>query len=229
MITVTDNLAEIKQKIKTAANKFCRDPQAITLLAVSKTKPCTDIITAYQAGQRQFGENYVKEGVTKINELKSSCPEAIWHYIGPLQSNKTKDVAEHFDWMHTVDRLKIAKRLNKQRLQGANPLQVCIQVNISGENSKSGINVEQLNELALEIDQLPNLTLRGIMAIPSQPGNKKKLKQEYIEIKHVFEALQQRHNAVDTLSIGMSQDLELAIESGSTMVRIGSAIFGSRN
>ncbi|RYV01189.1 YggS family pyridoxal phosphate-dependent enzyme [Shewanella sp. OPT22] len=229
MITVTDNLAEIKQKIKNAANKFCRDPQAITLLAVSKTKPCTDIITAYQAGQRQFGENYVKEGVMKINELKSSCPEAIWHYIGPLQSNKTKDVAEHFDWMHTVDRLKVAKRLNEQRLQGAKPLQVCIQVNISGEESKSGINVAQLSELASEIAQLPNLTLRGIMAIPSQPDNQEKLKQEYIDIKQKFETLRKRHTGVDTLSIGMSQDLELAIESGSTMVRIGSAIFGARS
>lgn len=229
MITITDTLAQTLNRIKLAADSCGRNAEDVMLLAVSKTKPCSDIITAYQAGQRHFGENYVQEGVSKIDELQKSCPESIWHFIGPLQSNKTKDVAEHFDWFHTLSREKTAVRLNNQRPQGKLPLQVCIQVNISGEDSKSGINVEDIETLEAEIMTLPNLTLRGIMAIPSQPDNESRLKLEYIQIQQLFEALKKRHTTVDTLSIGMSQDLELAIEHGSTMVRIGSAIFGARH
>lgn len=228
MITITDRLAQTRNRINLVAMRFQRSPQDISLLAVSKTKPSSDIITAYQAGQRDFGENYVQEGVFKVLELQRKCPEAVWHFIGSLQSNKTQDVAEHFDWLHTLDRLKIAQRLNRQRPQCKSPLQVCIQVNISGEGSKSGIRLEDVESIAADIQKLPSLCFRGIMAIPSQPDNEQKLKLEYIQMQGLFEKLKRQYDSVDTLSMGMSQDLEMAIEHGSTMVRVGSAIFGAR-
>ena len=228
MITITDRLAQTQNRINLAAAKYNRSPQTISLLAVSKTKPSSDIITAYQAGQRDFGENYVQEGVAKVSELQNICPKAVWHFIGPLQSNKTKDVAEHFDWMHTLERLKIAQRLNDQRPENKVPLQVCIQINISAEASKSGISLNEIETFAAEIHKLPNLCLRGIMAIPSQPDDEQQLKREYLQMQQLFGKLKQQYSTVDTLSMGMSQDLEMAVEHGSTIVRIGSAIFGAR-
>ena len=229
MITITDRLAQTQNRINLTAAKFNRNPQSISLLAVSKTKPSSDIITAYQAGQRNFGENYVQEGVSKVIALHQQCPDAVWHYIGPLQSNKTKEVAEQFDWMHTLDRLKIAQRLNNQRPETKSALQVCIQVNISGEASKAGISLDEVETLSSEIQQLPNLCLRGLMAIPSHPDDEQQLKNEYHQMQMLFEKLKQQYDSVDTLSMGMSQDLEMAVEHGTTMVRIGSAIFGARH
>ncbi len=229
MITITDRLAQTRNRINLTAKKYNRSPRGISLLAVSKTKPSSDIITAYQAGQRDFGENYVQEGVAKIIELQSACPGAVWHFIGPLQSNKTKDVAEHFDWMHTLDRPKIARKLNNQRPRGKAPLQVCIQVNISGEASKSGITITEVETIAAQTRNLSNLCLRGIMAIPSRPDDEGRLNSEYQRMRELFGNLKRHYDTVDTLSMGMSRDLEMAVEHGSTMVRVGSAIFGARD
>ncbi|GGQ09676.1 YggS family pyridoxal phosphate enzyme [Shewanella litoralis] len=198
------------------------------MLAVSKTKPINDIIAAYDAGQRQFGENYVQEGETKITTLATDYPDIEWHFIGPLQSNKTRIVAEHFDWMHTVSRDKIAQRLNDQRPNNKKPLNVCIQVNISQEDSKSGVDANQVAMLALTINQLPNLRLRGLMAIPTATADTQLQQQEFANLKTLFDQLQQQYPSIDTLSMGMSGDMDIAIANGSTMVRIGSAIFGER-
>ncbi|GGP40021.1 YggS family pyridoxal phosphate enzyme [Shewanella saliphila] len=211
-----------------AAQNCSRSPSEISLLAVSKTKPISDIIAAYQAGQRRFGENYVQEGETKITALADDYPDIEWHFIGPLQSNKTKIVAEHFDWMHTVSRDKIAQRLNDQRPTNKPPLNVCIQVNISQEDSKSGVNVNDAATLAGVISQLPNLKLRGLMAIPTATDDIRIQQQEFASLKSLYDQLQQQHPSIDTLSMGMSGDLDIAIANGSTMVRIGSAIFGER-
>lgn len=211
-----------------AAQNCSRSPSEISLLAVSKTKPISDIITAYQAGQRRFGENYVQEGESKITALTGDYPDIEWHFIGPLQSNKTKIVAEHFDWMHTVSRDKIAQRLNDQRPSNKPPLNVCIQVNISQEDSKSGVHVNDVATLALLISQLPNLRLRGLMAIPTATDDIRIQQQEFANLKSLYDQLQQQYPNIDTLSMGMSGDLDIAIANGSTMVRIGSAIFGER-
>lgn len=203
----------------------------MTLLAVSKTKPFSAIEQAYAAGQRAFGENYVQEGVDKILAAQQQDWQQDpieWHFIGPLQSNKTRLVAEHFDWMQTVDRLKIAERLNQQRPADLAPLKVCLQVNISGESTKSGLNIEQVLPLAEEIVKLDKLELKGLMAIP-QATQDEQLEQQFAEMQRCYRALQTRFPGVDTLSIGMSGDMQAAINAGSTMVRIGTAIFGARN
>ncbi|WP_299793831.1 YggS family pyridoxal phosphate-dependent enzyme [uncultured Shewanella sp.] len=228
MTTIADRLANAQQRITQAAKFSSRDANDIQLLAVSKTKPNSDIIAAYAAGQRLFGENYVQEGETKVKELKSSCPEIQWHFIGPLQSNKTKVVASQFDWMHTLCRDKIALRLNDQRPDELKPLNVCIQVNISGEPSKSGISPDELMALADTIAPLPKLTLRGLMAIPTATDDIQTQKDEFQQLQNLFLKLKASYPDVDTLSMGMSNDLEQAIAHGSTMVRIGSAIFGQR-
>lgn len=229
MTTIADRLAVAQSRIAQAAQKCARLPHSIRLLAVSKTKPIEDIIAAYDAGQRCFGENYVQEGVTKIEALKSTHPDIEWHFIGPLQSNKTSLVAQHFDWMHTLSREKIAQRLNEQRPAHLAPLNVCIQINISDEDTKSGIDAEQMLPLADSISQLPHLQLRGLMAIPSATNDTAQQRRELSELKQLFDTLKQHYPAVDTLSMGMSNDLDVAIECGSTMVRIGSAIFGERD
>ncbi|GAA0789328.1 YggS family pyridoxal phosphate enzyme [Shewanella aestuarii] len=204
-------------------------PDEIKLLAVSKTKPNSDIIEAYQAGQRLFGENYVQEGEQKISELSAKYPDIEWHFIGPLQSNKTKIVAQHFDWMHTLSRLKIAQRLNEQRPDHQSPLQVCIQVNISQEDTKSGIDADEVMALATQINQMPKLTLRGVMAIPTATDDIQVQQDEFSKLQRIYQNLQQHFENIDTLSMGMSGDLDVAIANGSTMVRIGSAIFGDRS
>lgn len=229
MTTIADRLTLAQQRIATAAAKSSRDAADIQLLAVSKTKPIGDILAAYAAGQRRFGENYVQEGQEKVSTLKAQYPDIEWHFIGPLQSNKSRIVAECFDWMHTLERSKIAERLNAQRPADMAPLNVCIQINISGEASKSGIT-DQASMLALaaQISALPQLTLRGLMAIPSQE-DEQQLRQEFNQMQQLFNTLKQHYASVDTLSMGMSGDVELAIEYGSTIVRIGSAIFGARD
>lgn len=229
MTTIADRLAIAQHRIAQAAQKCARLPNSIRLLAVSKTKPIEDIIAAYHAGQRYFGENYVQEGMAKIIELQGNYPDIEWHFIGPLQSNKTNIVAQYFDWMHTVSRDKIAIRLNEQRPISMAPLNVCIQINISGEESKSGIDAEQMLPLAQLIAQLPNLTLRGLMAIPTATENSALQEQEFTKLNALFEELKHHYPDVDTLSMGMSNDLDTAIACGSTMVRIGSAIFGERD
>ncbi|MCL1117094.1 MULTISPECIES: YggS family pyridoxal phosphate-dependent enzyme [Pseudomonadati] len=227
--TIADRLSIAQSRINQAAQKCSRMPDEIKLLAVSKTKPNSDIIEAYQAGQRLFGENYVQEGEQKISELSAKYPDIEWHFIGPLQSNKTKIVAQHFDWMHTLSRLKIAQRLNEQRPDHQSPLQVCIQVNISQEDTKSGIDADEVMALATQINQMPKLTLRGVMAIPTATDDIQVQQDEFSKLQRIYQNLQQHFENIDTLSMGMSGDLDVAIANGSTMVRIGSAIFGDRS
>ncbi|MGS0729811.1 YggS family pyridoxal phosphate-dependent enzyme, partial [Shewanella sp. 0m-11] len=210
-----------------AAQKASRRAEDVQLLAVSKTKPNEYIIEAYQAGQRRFGENYVQEGESKINTLSEAYPDIEWHFIGPLQSNKSKIVASLFDWMHTLEREKIAQRLSEQRPESLPALNVCIQVNISQEASKSGVAVDDVFDLAEKIAQLPKLTLRGLMAIPSADVDEQTAAAELSALQGLYTELAKRFDSVDTLSVGMSNDLELAVAHGSTMVRIGSAIFGA--
>ncbi|MGI2000046.1 YggS family pyridoxal phosphate-dependent enzyme [Shewanella frigidimarina] len=228
MTTIADRISIAQSRISQAAQKCSRSSGEINLLAVSKTKPISDIVAAYQAGQRLFGENYVQEGETKIDALQADYPDIEWHFIGPLQSNKTKVVAEHFDWMHTLSRAKIAQRLHEQRPNDKSPLNVCIQVNISQEQSKSGVNPEDVATLALTIASLSNLKLRGLMAIPTATDDVQLQQLEFSQLKQIFDQLKLQYPSVDTLSMGMSGDMDIAIANGSTMVRIGSAIFGER-
>ena len=224
---IAQNLAHIRQQIAD-----CHPTQEVTLLAVSKTKPFADILKAYHAGQRQFGENYVQEGVEKIQMAQQQNLNGItWHLIGPLQSNKTRIVAEHFDWVQTIDRVKIAERLSQQRPDHLQPLQVLIQINISDENSKSGITPQQMEELAQQIINLPKLQLRGLMAIPAPTEDINQQTAVFNQMKVLLQQLQQRfpQQKIDTLSMGMTDDMQTAIACGSTMVRIGTAIFGKRN
>ncbi|MGB9095832.1 YggS family pyridoxal phosphate-dependent enzyme [Erwinia sp.] len=227
MTSIQHNLQQVRERISAAAAKCGRDPAEITLLAVSKTKPQSAVEEAVAAGQQCFGENYVQEGVDKIQALENSALE--WHFIGPLQSNKSRLVAENFGWCHTVDRLKIATRLNEQRPASLPPLNVLIQINISDENSKSGIMLEALNELAKEIALLPRLTLRGLMAIPAPEAEYSRQFAVCQQMAEAFTALKKDYPSVDTLSLGMSDDMDAAIAAGSTMVRIGTAIFGARD
>ncbi|ARD21643.1 YggS family pyridoxal phosphate-dependent enzyme [Shewanella japonica] len=228
MTTIADRISIAQSQIAQAAQNCSRNSEEVTLLAVSKTKPISDIIAAYEAGQRCFGENYVQEGEEKVIALKQDYADIEWHFIGPLQSNKSRIVAEHFDWMHTVSREKIAKRLNDQRPATKAPLQICIQVNISNEDTKSGLQASEINALANAISQLPNLTLRGLMAIPTATDDINVQKAEFTKLQALYHQLQNDYPTVDTLSMGMSNDLTVAIAHGSTMVRIGTAIFGSR-
>jgi PLP dependent protein len=237
MTNIEQNLATVRARIQQSCHKAGRSGDAVTLLAVSKTMSPDAVRAAIAAGQRDFGENYIAEGVEKIEALVAECAkfDLQWHCIGPVQSNKTRLVAQHFDWVHTLDRLKIAQRLNEQRPDDAQRLQVCIQVNIDGSQSKAGIAIDEVLALAHEVAKLPRLQLRGIMAIPdvlsegaSNATNNIAIEAIYTPAKAIFNQLQARYPEVDTLSIGMSADLEPAIAAGSTMVRVGSAIFGSR-
>ncbi len=225
-----DKLAAIEQRIQRACEDVGRERSAVTLLAVSKTFPLENILEFNACGQHAFGENYLQEAVDKITQL-ADHPDAShieWHFIGPIQSNKTKPIAEHFDWVHSVDRLKIAQRLSSQRPAHLPPLNVLVQVNTSGEDSKSGINPQEALKLCIEVAKLPSIQLRGLMTIPSNTDNMAALKAEFLACKTIQEQLNQEGLKVDTLSMGMSADLELAIECGSTCVRVGSALFGSR-
>ncbi len=230
MNDIAHNLAQVRDKISAAATRCGRASEEVTLLAVSKTKPASAIAEAIDAGQRMFGENYVQEGVEKIRHFREKgTADLQWHFIGPLQSNKSRLVAEHFDWCHTVDRLRIASRLSEQRPAEMPPLNVLIQINISDENSKSGIALEALDQLADDVAALPGLKLRGLMAIPAPESDYDRQFAVARQMAVAFEALKTRFPTVDTLSLGMTDDMAAAIAAGSTMVRIGTAIFGARD
>ncbi|EOB6645832.1 YggS family pyridoxal phosphate-dependent enzyme [Vibrio fluvialis] len=231
MSSIQQNLEHITSQIKNAQQKCGRPRSSVQLLAVSKTKPVEAILEAAQAGQRAFGENYVQEGCDKVQFFAEHHPELDleWHFIGPLQSNKTRLIAEHFDWMHTIDRAKIAQRLSEQRPAHLPPLQVLIQVNTSGEASKSGISENDLFTLAELISGLPNLTLRGLMSIPENVPDYSSQLAAFRQLAALKDRLAEKYDGIDTLSMGMSGDMEAAIEAGSTIVRIGTAIFGQRD
>jgi len=224
MSTIADNLSALAARIASAAQAAGRDPASIQLLAVSKTKPASAIREIYAAGVRDVGENYLQEALTKQEALRDL--PLIWHFIGPIQSNKTKAIAEHFDWVHSVDRLKIAQRLSEQRPAALAPLNICLQVNVSGEDSKSGCAPGDLPALAAAVAKLPNLRLRGLMAIPEPTDDRAAQEAAFASLR----TLQQRLGlGLDTLSMGMSHDLEAAIAQGATWVRIGTALFGARD
>ncbi|MFM0003911.1 YggS family pyridoxal phosphate-dependent enzyme [Paraburkholderia sediminicola] len=223
------NLEAVQQRIAMAAHVAGRDTRSVHLLAVSKTFPAEDVRAAYNAGQRAFGENYVQEALTKIETLADLRATLEWHFIGPLQSNKTRPVAEQFDWVHSVDRLKIAQRLSEQRPDNLPPLNVCLQVNISGEASKSGVSVPEAVEVAQAIAALPKLNLRGLMAIPEPAGGIDEQRVPHRHLRELFERLCNDGLELDTLSMGMSSDLEAAVLEGATIVRVGTAIFGARD
>ncbi|QPF72488.1 YggS family pyridoxal phosphate-dependent enzyme [Roseateles sp. DAIF2] len=229
MATISDNLQQLHQRLTTACTAADRPVQSVTLLTVSKTFPGDAVRAAFAAGERRFGENYVQEGLDKIAQLADLRSQLEWHLIGPLQSNKTRAVAEAFDWVHSVDRLKIAERLSAQRPQGLPPLSVCLQVNISGEASKSGCAVAELPALARAVAALPRLRLRGLMAIPEPTGDFEAQRAPHRALARLLAELNTTQDlALDTLSMGMSADLEAAIAEGATMVRVGTAIFGQR-
>ncbi|WP_415886686.1 YggS family pyridoxal phosphate-dependent enzyme [Neptuniibacter sp. QD37_6] len=226
MSIIAKNLNKVRSEIASSASKSGRKTSDITLLAVSKTRPANDIRIAANEGQVHFGENYLQESLEKINELKAL--ELCWHFIGPLQSNKTRAVAENFDWLHTLDRFKIAKRLSEQRPTDLAPLNVCIQVNISNEDSKSGCLPSELTALVNVISELPNICVRGLMAIPKATQDAQEQQVAFAKMKALQLELQAKYPQLDTLSMGMSGDMDAAIAEGSTIVRIGTAIFGPR-
>lgn len=219
-------LRQVHERIALACAQAGRAPQSVQLLAVSKTFGADAVVQAHAAGQTAFGENYIQEGVDKIR-LLAHLPLQ-WHCIGPIQSNKTRLVAEHFDWVHTIDRLKIAQRLSEQRPPTRQPLQVCIQVNVDGGTSKSGVAPAEALELARSVAALPNMRLRGVMSIPEPAINFIAACAVFAGVRAVFDTLNAEGLALDTLSMGMSADLEAAVHEGSTMVRVGTAIFGGR-
>lgn len=223
---LSNNIPKVLQRLRLSAKKYQRAENDILLLAVSKTRPAEDIRQAYSCGQSHFGESYLQEAVEKIAAL-ADLP-LTWHFIGPIQSNKTRPIAEHFHWVHSIDREKIARRLNDQRPPELPPLEVCLQVNISGEESKSGCKLEELHALARTVEALPRLNLRGLMAIPAATGDETAQRQAFAKLRETFEGLRAEFPGMDTLSMGMSGDLEAAIAEGSTLVRVGTAIFGPR-
>ena len=226
-------LQQVRLRIAQAARAAGRDPAAVRLLAVSKTFGAEAVAGMAACGQTEFGENYVQEGVAKIDALRSRWPALCWHYIGPLQSNKTRDVAECFDWVHSLDRLDLAQRLSAQRPaeRGGDvlaPLQVCLQVNVSGEASKRGVAPQQLPALAQQVARLPGLRLRGLMCIPAPAAEAAAQREPFARLRALQRQLAQSGLALDTLSMGMSADLEAAVIEGATIVRVGSALFGPR-
>jgi pyridoxal phosphate enzyme (YggS family) len=224
------SLEGVHERMTRAARGAGRRPEELRLVAVSKTFPAEAVAAAARAGQQDFGENYVQEAVAKIARVRELAPAAAlrWHFIGPIQSNKTREIAEHFDWVQSVDRLKVAERLSQQRPAARGPLDVLLQVNISGEMSKSGVAPEAAGALAAAVAALPHLRLRGLMAIPEPAGDLDAQLPPLRRMKQLFDALRRAHPDFDTLSMGMSADLEAAVLAGSTMVRIGTAIFGAR-
>lgn len=224
MSTIHDNIAKVRTRIREAEQAGGRQADSVRLLAVSKTKPAAALREAYASGQRDFGENYLQEALLKQAELADL--DLTWHFIGPIQSNKTKPLAEHFAWVHSVDRLKIAERLSAQRPAHLPPLNICLQVNVSSEASKSGCTAQELPALAAAVAALPNLRLRGLMAIPEPTPDVAAQRAAFARLRALRDSLPL---ALDTLSMGMSDDLEAAIAEGATWVRIGSALFGARD
>ena len=228
MTSVSDNLGQVHRRIAAACAAAGRPVQAVTLLAVSKTFEADAVREAFGAGQRAFGENYVQEGLDKIGALADLRAQVEWHLIGPLQSNKTRPVAAAFDWVHSVDRLKIAQRLSEQRPADLPPLQLCLQVNISGEASKSGLHPGEVPAVAQAVAALPRVQLRGLMAIPEPAGDEAARRAPHRALRELLMALKAQGLALDTLSMGMSADLEAAVAEGATLLRVGTAIFGGR-
>lgn len=231
---MTDNSHPISVRLKTVTGRInaaiagvSRESDSVTLIAVSKTRTADELRALAAAGVRRFGENYLQEALDKMAELSDLPLE--WHFIGPIQSNKTRSIAEHFDWVHSVDRLKVAQRLSEQRPPTMPPLDICLQVNISAEASKSGVTPDELPELARQIARLPRLRLRGLMAIPEPAETFEAQRRPFRALRLAMEKLNAEGMALDTLSMGMSDDLEAAIAEGATLVRIGSALFGPRS
>jgi len=224
---IADNIARVRAQMAAACQSAGRAPGSVQLLAVSKTWGTDAVRTAYSAGQTDFGENYIQEAVDKITALRDL--PLVWHCIGPIQSNKTRLVAEHFDWVHSIDRLKIAQRLSEQRPEHLPPLQVCIQVNVDGGETKSGVRPPELPALAQAVAALPRLQLRGLMTIPEPAETEEQMRAVHRQAKDLFEQLHAQGLPLDTLSMGMSADMTAAIAEGSTMVRVGTGIFGARH
>lgn len=225
MNTIAQRLAQIRARIRQAEQRYQRPPGSVKLLAVSKTCPLTELQALNELGQQTFAENYLQDALPKIAALNDKIA---WHFIGPLQSNKTRPVAEHFHWLHTLERLKIARRLNEQRPADLPPLNVCIQVNISADPDKSGLMPEAAEAFAHELAALPRLRLRGLMTLPRQQSDFELQRQPFRELHTLYNQLCQHGFELDTLSMGMSRDLEAAIAEGSTLVRIGTGLFGPR-
>jgi hypothetical protein len=223
---IADNIARVRAQMATAGQSAGRAPGSVQLLAVSKTWSADAVRTAHAAGQTHFGENYIQEAVDKITTLRDL--PLVWHCIGPIQSNKTRLVAEHFDWVHSIDRLKIAQRLSEQRPEHLPPLQVCIQVNVDGGDTKSGVSPPELPALAQAVAALPRMRLRGLMTIPEPAETDAQMRAVHRQAKELFEQLRAQGLPLDTLSMGMSADMAAAIAEGSTLVRVGTAIFGKR-
>lgn len=228
MATIAEDIQEVHGRIAEACALARRPVQSVTLLVVGKTFPAAAVRAAFDAGERSFGENYVQEAIDKIAALADLRERMLWHLIGPLQSNKTRAVAEAFDWVHSVDRLKIAQRLSEQRPAALPPLQLCLQVNISGEASKSGLAVDEVPEVARAVVALPRVRLRGLMAVPAPTGDLTAQRLPHARLRELLASLQRDGLDVDTLSMGMTADLEAAIAEGATIVRVGTAIFGAR-
>ena len=231
MSSISKNLQAVKKHISDSAQKAARPLSAVRLIAVSKTCPAQTVIEAARAGQQAFGENYEQEAIRKIQQIKELAPELDleWHFIGPIQGNKTRSIATHFDWVHSIDRERIARRLSEHRPDDLPPLNVCLQVNISKENSKSGIDGQGISDLAKTVARLPRLKLRGLMAIPEPQNDIKKQHEPFSQLKKLYDQLQQQGYDLDTLSMGMTADMDAAIAEGATIVRIGTAIFGARD
>jgi pyridoxal phosphate enzyme (YggS family) len=231
MSTIAGNLQAVEATIQVACEAAGRPRSTVQLLAVSKTFPAEAVLEAVAAGQRAFGENYLQEGVDKIAAVAKALPDTRleWHFIGPIQSNKTRPIATHFDWVHTVERLKIAQRLSEQRPPGLGPLNICLQVNISGEASKSGVTPDELPELAKLVAALPNLRLRGLMAIPEPQDDPDLQRVPFTRLRELAQTIVKSGIHLDTLSMGMSSDMRAAVLEGASIVRVGSAIFGARH
>lgn len=231
MSPIPEKLQAVRAAIAQAAVSASRNPEDVRLLAVSKTFGAQEVLAAAGAGQIAFGENYLQEAIDKMAEVHILSPKTMfeWHFIGPIQSNKTRPIAGHFDWVHTVERVKIAQRLSEQRPAGLPDLNICLQVNISGEASKSGCAPEELLALAQAVAALPHLKLRGLMAIPEPSDDPVQQRAPFAQMRQLFDSLRAQGFALDTLSMGMSSDMRVAIAEGATMVRVGSAIFGHRH
>lgn len=231
MSTIPQNLQAVHERIAAAAQAVSRAPHEVRLLAVSKTFGADAVIDAAQAGQTAFGENYVQEALDKMAVVRTARPDLLleWHFIGPIQSNKTRTIAEHFDWVHSIDREKIAQRLSEQRPAHLPPLNVCLQVNISSETSKSGVAPHDVAQLAHAVAAMPRLTLRGLMAVPAPAVEFEKQREPFRRLRALLDELRALGFAMDTLSMGMSADMTAAVAEGATIVRIGSAIFGQRD
>jgi pyridoxal phosphate enzyme (YggS family) len=225
-LQLSNNIAKLFERVRRSAEKSQFSAGNVKVVAISKTRSATDIRAAHACGLSDFGENYLQEALPKINALQDL--PLVWHFVGPIQSNKTAAIAAHFDWVHSVDRPKVARRLSEQRPEQLSPLQVCLQVNISGEDSKSGVSLEALPQLVGTVLELPRLKLRGLMAMPAADADSREQQQAFRQMREAQEQMRALVPDVDTLSMGMSDDLEVAILEGATLIRIGTAIFGPR-